>query len=133
MFVKQISLIGDYSVSGSVLILPIQGEGKCNLTLDNLDVSIKFIPEMYTKNGKEYMRTQKYKFSFTTTRLYIYLGNLFRGDKALGDNTNLFLNENWRDIFDDLKPKLFETFGEIFEKIINSAFSIYPYDEMYQH
>lgn len=130
--VKQIILLGDYTISGSVLILPIQGEGKCNLTLDNVEALVKFIPQKFAKNKNEYIKTQKYKFTFSTTRLHMRFENLYRGDKVLGDSTNLFLNENWEDIFNDIKPKLFETFGEIFEQIINSVFSIYPHEEFFK-
>lgn len=31
------TLIGDYKLDGQVLILPIQGLGKCNLTLGNFN------------------------------------------------------------------------------------------------
>lgn len=70
MFIKspQVALIGDYSISGRILILPIQGEGKCNLTLDNMDFTIKWTGKTVTKNGKEYLQTDKFKFSFETSR-----------------------------------------------------------------
>ncbi len=45
-------IVGDYSVSGNVLILPIQGEGKCNLTLDDIDAVIKFIPQTFIQNNQ---------------------------------------------------------------------------------
>lgn len=35
-FLPKITLIGDYKIQGKVLILPIQGNGKSNLTLGKL-------------------------------------------------------------------------------------------------
>lgn len=43
------------------------------------------------------------------------MSNLFNGDKALGDNMNKFLNENWKEIFTELKPSIEEAFSAIFE------------------
>lgn len=64
-------------------------------------------------------------------RLHIFFGNLFKGDKALGDNTNLFLNENWKDIFNELKVNLFDAFGQIMENVITGMFTRIPYKELF--
>jgi Haemolymph juvenile hormone binding protein (JHBP) len=55
---------------------------------------------------------------------------LFNGNKALGDSTNLFFNENWRDILKELKPALGQSFGSIYTTLINSVFGNIPYDEV---
>lgn len=41
-----IYLIGPYKISGRVLILPIQGEGKSNITLGNVDFN-RNIPQQF--------------------------------------------------------------------------------------
>lgn len=41
LFTPQISLIGPYTINGRVLILPVQGKGDSNITLDNVDVKIR--------------------------------------------------------------------------------------------
>lgn len=69
---------------------------------------------------------------FYSSRLYLYLDNLFNGDKALGDNMNIFLNENWKDILDELKPAVVEAFSQIFASVINSIFSRLSYDDVFE-
>lgn len=44
---------------------------------------------------------------------------------------NRFIKENWKTIFDDMKPSLFEAFGGVFKKLLNKVFSTVPYDEMF--
>lgn len=61
------------------------------------------------------------------------LSNLFNGDKALGDNMNLFLNDNWSDILKELKPSVTAAFAEVFIKILNGAFQNIPYNEMFSN
>lgn len=63
--------------------------------------------------------------------MHINLENLFNGDKALGDNMNLFLNENWRDILNELKPAIVLSVEEILKGIINRIFAKIPYDEVF--
>jgi len=124
-------LIGPYKVSGRVLILPIQGEGKSNMTLVAPDLAIKFTGKTTTRNGKQYLYTDDLKLTFTIERLQMQLDNLYNGDKLLGDSTNLFLNENWEEIFNELKLSIFDAFGLIMQNIINTVFRKIPYDELF--
>lgn len=129
--VKQVKLLGDYKINGRVLVLPIQGQGKSNLTLDDLKINLKYTTTSTIKNNKLYTQTKKFRFTFDVGRLYIFLENLFNGDKALSDNMNLFLNENWRDIFQELKPSIEDAFTQILNSLLNSVFSKVPYSDFY--
>lgn len=68
---------------------------------------------------------------FETSRLYLKLENLFNGNKALGDNMNLFLNENWQIILDELKPAVRETLAQILSGVINAVFDKLPYNDLF--
>lgn len=61
-------LIGPYTISGRILILPIQGEGMSNMTLVSPDLLIKFTGKTEKRNGKEYLYTDNLKLTFTITR-----------------------------------------------------------------
>lgn len=54
------------------------------------------------------------KFNFT---------NLFGGNKALGDNMNEILNENWSAVYADIKSGYEKAIGIIVQEIFNSFFS----------
>lgn len=129
--VDQVKLLGDYKINGRVLVLPIQGHGKSNLTLNDLKINIKYTTQSTIKNQKLYIQTKKFRFSFDVSRLFIKLENLFNGDKALSDNMNLFLNENWRDIFQELRPSIEDAFSQILNSLLNSVFSKVPYSDFY--
>lgn len=63
--------------------------------------------------------------------MYLYLENLFGGNKALGDNMNMFLNENWQIILQELKPAVKTTLTQIIGGIINNVFDKLAYDELF--
>lgn len=128
-----VTLEGDYKINGRVLILPIQGVGKSVLSFDNVEIVIKYKPRVIVKNGKEYIQTEKFKLEFDTAKFSLHFTNLFNGDKALGDNMNTFLNENWRDILTELKPSITSALEQILEAIINRIFAKVPYKELYLH
>lgn len=129
--VPKINIVGDYKINGRVLVLPIQGQGKADLAFDNAVLVVKYKPKVVIKKGKEYIQTESFQLDFDPSRLHIHLENLFNGDKALGDNMNQFLNENWREIFTELKPAITYAVEEILKGIINRIFSKIPYNEVY--
>lgn len=129
--VPKITINGKYKVDGRVLVLPIQGDGNAHLVFDNANLIIKYKPRVVEKNGKRFIQTERFQLDFDTTRLHIKLENLFNGDKALGDNMNHFLNENWRDIFNELKPAVTFAVEEILKGIINRIFLKVSYDDIF--
>ncbi|XP_037028821.1 protein takeout-like [Bradysia coprophila] len=129
--IPKLAIIGNYKVSGKVIILPVVGEGPANLTFENLDVTAKFDPRVDIKNGKEYLQFKNVDVDFTTTRLYMYFEDLFNGDRVLGETTNKFLNENWYDILKELKLVFRDTIGGILKNIIGSVFAAFPYADFF--
>lgn len=64
-------------------------------------------------------------------RLYMQFDNLFNGDKLLSDGTNRFLNENWLDILNELKPVLKRAIGNIVIRVVGPMFSKFPYNDLF--
>lgn len=81
------------------------------------------------KDGEIYMGVEQLTLDLEPKKMIYKVENLFNGDKALGDNMNLFLNENWREIFNEVRASLTKAYGEVFRTIINSVFSKFPYNK----
>nr|CAD7571078.1 unnamed protein product [Timema californicum] len=125
----KLELLSDYEISGRILLLPITGKGKCNVTLSELKSHIYQKGEPVFKNGKMYLNDSIFEFKMQELgRMYLDLENLFNGDKALGDNMNAFLNENWWELFKELRPALDEALSQVFHNIANRFFLKVPYD-----
>lgn len=65
--------------------------------------------------------------------MYINMENLFNGDKLLGDTTNQFLNENWRDIFNELQPAMLRAIGIMNLGVAKPVFDEVPYAELFNN
>ncbi|KAJ2951302.1 hypothetical protein O0L34_g5704 [Tuta absoluta] len=87
-------------MDGQVLILPIRGNGQAKIKITNLHIVVKYDYE--TKEG--HWVVTGYRESFTMDRAQFKFGNLFGGNKQLGDTTNRFANENWHLIMDEIAP-----------------------------
>uniref|UniRef100_A0A1A9ZDH8 Uncharacterized protein n=1 Tax=Glossina pallidipes TaxID=7398 RepID=A0A1A9ZDH8_GLOPL len=126
-----ISLIGDYTVSGKVLILPIQGKGKSNITFVDSEFRVDFTGAPEERDGNIYMKLENFHWYANPKSIIFDLQNLFNGDKALGDNMNKFLNENWKEIYTEIEDSLDEQFGVVFGKIVHEDLAKYPYAQYF--
>lgn len=117
--------------STRVLILPIQGEGRSNITMTNIKVLIKVTGKNIERKGSSYLQADKVIARLEPQKMYLNLENLYRGDKRLGDSTNLFLNENWQDIYKELRPSVEDTFAQVLTGVINNFFAKNKYHTLF--
>lgn len=59
--------------------------------------------------------------------------NLFNGDPILGETTNRFMNENWQEIFNELKGSIFDAFSLITQTMLNDMWSHHDYKDLFLH
>lgn len=65
--------------------------------------------------------------------MYAYFDNLFNGDRILGETTNRFLNENWLDIFNELKGSIFDAFSLITQGMLNNMWAHHDYSQLFNN
>ncbi|BES90528.1 JHBP [Nesidiocoris tenuis] len=128
--VPKLTVYGDYDIKGRVLVLPIVGQGKSNITIHETRVHTKWLLPENAKGDKKYFRTEKLGLSIHGSKVTFHFTNLFNGDKRLGDNMNKFLNENWALIWEEVQPAIQGSFGEAVKEISNRIFSKIPSREI---
>ncbi|XP_018570129.1 protein takeout-like isoform X1 [Anoplophora glabripennis] len=130
---KWISIEGEYEIDGRILVLPIKGHGPANISSDNLVVDFSFDYKLVTKqDGKEYFNTDINPIvSYTITDNHFYFGNLFNGDKTLGDRTNEFLNEHGKELHEDVSSSISQTIGIVAKSVLVKILPQVPYDEIF--
>lgn len=126
----RIRVLGDYEMSGRILLLPIVGKGKTNITLVDTHIEHQLIGEPYEKNGVKYMKLREYKVDFKPKRVYMHFENLFN-DKVLSEGMNRFIDENWEAVFSGLKEGYSKGFGSIFRDLSNRIFTKVPMDQIF--
>ncbi|XP_017469410.1 PREDICTED: protein takeout-like [Rhagoletis zephyria] len=127
-----ISMISDYEIDGKVLILPIKGQGKSNITL--VEPLMKMIIDATSRieDGKTYLNIKDLRVECKPKRLAMHFENLFNGDKALGENLNSFLNENWKEIYNEMKRPWYDAIGKQMKEGATKIFNTTPYDEIFE-
>lgn len=61
-------LKGPYTIKGQILILPIQGSGLSNFTLENPELHVKWTGKTKVKNGKTHLYTDDLRMTFKITK-----------------------------------------------------------------
>ncbi|XP_067013799.2 circadian clock-controlled protein daywake [Anabrus simplex] len=122
----------DYKIDGKLLVVPLKGDGKTNITLTDVDLTYKanYLKEK-AADGEDHIKLQKPDFDFKVSRAYIRLENLFNGDKALSDATHKFLDENWEDVVKELGPPILEIVHQISSNILGNIASRVPYKDFW--
>ncbi|XP_049824583.1 protein takeout [Aethina tumida] len=119
----ELRLEAKYDMSGRVLLLPMVGKGPCNVTLLNTRINHRIALEQYEKNGSAYWKVKAFNVIMKPGKVTYKFDNLFDGQKQLGDEINKVLNDNWSEVFTDVKDGYEKSFGLIFQDLAERVFS----------
>ncbi|KAK9879079.1 hypothetical protein WA026_003893 [Henosepilachna vigintioctopunctata] len=119
------------NIDGKLGSLRIEGNGPTVIKLYNGTFAYKFNYKTHKENGKTFASYEKDEFVAKPAHVYIHIDNLFSGNKLLGDNMNKFLNENWPDILEELRPVVSEMVGSVTRRMLVNLFKETPLEDMF--
>jgi len=122
---------GEYEMDGQILVLPVKGDGHATYNFTEVTTTNDIQLEKYTKNGKEHLKIKKYQLKIEPSSASSHFTNLFGGNQNLGDATNRFLNDNWRDAFEAYREMPEEAFAALMSELSNKVYSQFSYDELF--
>ncbi|KZC13441.1 PREDICTED: protein takeout-like [Dufourea novaeangliae] len=131
-YIPRLRMITNYDLTGRIMMLPISGNGMGHGNFTDIDVIITLQMERYRSEemGQFHRRVNDIYVDFEMGHATIYLDNLFDGDQTLSGAMNLFLNDNWRAVIAEIKPKLEETIGVFIKDFTNRIFAVFPEDAL---
>ncbi|KAH8361809.1 hypothetical protein KR200_000902, partial [Drosophila serrata] len=119
-----------YSIKGKIMMMPLLGDGHCQVDLINITMRTELIGKEYQKNGVNYLNISDVNVKYELSNVKIHLDNLFNGDKALGDRMNEFLNENWKALAEEVRPLMTKALVDILRASVDKLFSSFSYDDL---
>ncbi|XP_014272566.1 protein takeout [Halyomorpha halys] len=120
----KLRISGDYVSNGKVLVIPIRGEGKSNMTFDNFSGRITMRGQEVSKDGERFIQIYKTDIIIETTRLYLSFRRPHQ--ETISTILNRFMNDNWQQILNDMKPAISQSFGANIQQVANKVFSKIP-------
>ncbi|XP_039278064.1 protein takeout-like [Nilaparvata lugens] len=131
LIVPKLEVFGEYKVDGKIFVLPIAGNGNGSMTLINLNATFIVDFDKEKRNGKDYIKIMSNRIKFDCSRLYFKLDHLLNRNKLLGDNLNQFLDENWREVLNELEDSIATPISEISTAILKGIVNDIPFDEVF--
>ncbi|CAH1111899.1 unnamed protein product [Psylliodes chrysocephalus] len=126
LWIPSLKVSCKYSIDGKILMMPIAGSGLSTANYSNIEATVILRAEQIKKGDNIYYNVKDFYVNFDIGDAKIHLDDLFNGDKDLGEAMNLFLNDNWRQIANEIKPVLEDNIAMIFKKFANKIFHKYP-------
>ncbi|GLV36691.1 Cytochrome P450 6a21 [Carabus blaptoides fortunei] len=124
----RIIVLGDYVINGKIINVPISGNGKANITLINghysQTVSFVINEELYIKFVSSHL-------SYRTERNIYEFKNLYNEIDFLGYQTNVFLNNNWKEVSQSFQPEAADAINQFIVSIYKNICDIVPINEIF--
>jgi len=121
----------NYTISGRILVLPITGSGDSWSNYTGVTGSGSMFGHIESRDGKEYMKVDEFKFGVDAERAIIHFNNLFNGNKELGNVMNQLLSNNWQAVYRELKPAIDQTITAIFTDFSRKVFDRFSFAELF--
>lgn len=87
--------------------------------------------DTFKRRKRVYGRITNQEYHVNAAFASYYFENVFKGDKRLGDEINKVLNDNWKEIYDELVPSYEAAIGSWLTSIANRFFSRVPLNEIF--
>ncbi|KAF2900819.1 hypothetical protein ILUMI_05358 [Ignelater luminosus] len=129
--IPEVKIIADYEFNGKVLLLPIVGSGNSETVFKNVKFRLEMHGEASQKNGAEYGAVTKATMTLLPEHITFNFENLFNGDATLGSQMNQVLNDNWKEVWEDVRGGYEEALGQIIQNVVNKLIRKIPTDQLF--
>ncbi|XP_055923692.1 protein takeout-like [Eupeodes corollae] len=126
LLVPKLRIDGHYKMEGKILVVPLQGNGEMFIECDDLTIKMHTKTRLYEKGGFTFYNVTGVRIDISISKLKTRFDNLFNGNKEIEDSTNEFFNENWRDLFEALRPVLIQTIEGVLLGQLQAYFHYVP-------
>lgn len=86
--------------------------------------------KVVTRDGEDYLEIESVKVEMTLQKMSIDLKDNLNENVIVGTISQV-LNENWRDIFNELKPDFEKNIGDVIKSLIAPVFHAIPYRSLF--
>lgn len=85
IYLPLLDIKAQYNLKGKILVLPLVGQGTCDLKLFKVDTKIATDLSFPKIDGREILRINHMNVNFSVDGMKINLRNLFNGNQVLGN------------------------------------------------
>uniref|UniRef100_A0A1I8MB68 Hemolymph juvenile hormone binding protein (JHBP) n=1 Tax=Musca domestica TaxID=7370 RepID=A0A1I8MB68_MUSDO len=133
MTVPELIMTSDYVMKGRILALSLNGNGKAQTKLENLKLNVIYKMKLREENRHKFTDLDKLRVEVVDLgRLQSNWENLFNGQRDLEESANALFNDNWKELFEALKPSFTLTVQKVLEDRFRKLFAYIPADYYFE-
>ncbi|XP_037950945.1 protein takeout-like [Teleopsis dalmanni] len=127
IFIPHFRIDGNYKMEGRILLIPLSGNGKMFIELENLDIIMHTKTRLFERGNFTFYNVTNIRVDLNLGGLKTYFDNLFNGRSLeVERSTNQFFNKKWPEFFEALRPLISETVERVLFDILHKVFDIIP-------
>ncbi|KAK2576587.1 hypothetical protein KPH14_005257 [Odynerus spinipes] len=124
--IPKVELQGRYEVAGNVLLFPIKSQGDFWALFGDVTAVARAQGDVEIREGVRYMRITKLLIDFSLNRARFRINDELNGNNVIGQAMNQFLNQNAKEIIEEMRPAASSSIAKHFLSFINTGFTKIP-------
>ncbi|NP_001153496.1 uncharacterized protein LOC100301488 precursor [Nasonia vitripennis] len=124
--IPKIELQGRYEVAGNVLLFPIQSQGDFWAFFGDVAAIARVQGIEEKRDGIRYMKIARLLVDFSLGRARFRVVDQLNGNNVIGQAMNQFLNQNAKEIIEEMRPAASASIAKHFMSFLNTAFTKVP-------
>ncbi|KAL5278517.1 hypothetical protein ACFFRR_003257 [Megaselia abdita] len=129
-YFPEIQIKANYSVTGKIMLMPLQGDGLVRANFTDVDATVLMTGRLIEKDEHKHIEVIKIHPEYTIGGSKVHLENLFNGDEKLGSAMNSFLNENWKSVSEEIRPIMEELMASMLDNTASKLFNAFSFDTL---
>ncbi|XP_030370410.1 uncharacterized protein LOC115621031 [Scaptodrosophila lebanonensis] len=123
----KIKIESEYKVKGHVLLLNLNSVGNMSAELENLEYFVALKTKPQRVDGVTFLNVSAVQTDIARIdKIRVQFSNLFGGNEELERSANELFNDNWRVLFDLLRPVLTQTYDAVLLNRFSKIFAYVP-------
>ncbi|CAB0037349.1 unnamed protein product [Trichogramma brassicae] len=124
--IPKIELNGQYDINGNVLLFPIQSQGDFWAMFGDVHAIARVQGVEEKRNGVRYMKIGRLLIDFNLAKARFRINDKVNGNNVIGQAMNQFLNQNAKEIIEEMRPAASASIAKHFISFLNQAFTQMP-------
>ncbi|XP_078042409.1 protein takeout [Augochlora pura] len=122
----KIELQGGYEVVGNVLLFPIQSHGDFWALFGDVQAIARVQGAEEIRDGVRYLKVSRMLVDFSLGRARFRVIDQLNGDNVIGQAMNQFLNQNAKEIIEEMRPAASASIAKHFKDFLGKALTKVP-------
>ncbi|XP_034478015.1 uncharacterized protein LOC117784398 [Drosophila innubila] len=129
--IPRLVLQGNYEFKGRGIIVYTNSSGITHSDLQNVTINCSLKGFIEYRNNKRYLKLYEISPQIELDRWILWADNLYKENTDLTVVLNRVVNENWREMWNEIEPTILPSYSRSILKIINKLMLTVSYDDMF--